>query len=89
MTDAKRAKAFSHPLRIAILKSLQGRVATTAQLASELDSSVSGIGYHVRRLESLGLVVRVERRIKAGTVEHSYTAASGSTDASARDPASS
>jgi DNA-binding transcriptional ArsR family regulator len=74
ITDTAIAKALSHPLRVAILASLNDREATTGQLARELGSSLSRTGYHVRRLESLGLVALARRRIKAGTVEHSYTA---------------
>jgi DNA-binding transcriptional ArsR family regulator len=75
ITDPALAKALAHPLRIQILGLLENRVASPAQIAAELGSSLSLTAYHVRKLNDLGLVQLVERQQHRGAVAHYYTAA--------------
>ena len=74
ITDPAITKAFAHPLRIEILALLEDRVASPAQLATELSADLSQTSYHVRQLKGLGLVRLVRRRMTRGAVEHLYTA---------------
>lgn len=74
ITDPVIGKAFAHPLRIELLGLLEDRVASPAQLATELDADLSQTSYHVRKLKSLGLIKLVRRRMRHGAVEHLYTA---------------
>ncbi len=74
ITDPKLAKALAHPLRTRILAALEGRTASPSDLATELDSSLGVISYHVRRLQTLGFLTLVKRVPRRGAVEHYYTA---------------
>ena len=74
MTDSSVVKAYSHPLRIGILRRLEGRVASPSELAAELGAPLSNTSYHVRRLEALGLVELTGEVVRRGAVEHRYTA---------------
>lgn len=74
IADPGLAKAFAHPLRIEILRLLENRVASPAQIAAELGTNVSLTSYHVRKLSRLGLVELVRREQQRGAVAHYYTA---------------
>lgn len=67
-------KAMSHPLRAAILRVLNDRTASPAELARELDDHLHNVSYHTKRLEQLGCVELVKERHVRGAVEHFYRA---------------
>jgi DNA-binding transcriptional ArsR family regulator len=67
-------KAMSHPLRAAILRVLNERTASPAELARELDDHLHNVSYHTKRLEQLGCVELVKERHVRGAVEHFYRA---------------
>lgn len=67
-------KAMSHPLRAAILRVLNDRTASPAELARELDDHLHNVSYHTKRLEQLGCVELVKERQVRGAVEHFYRA---------------
>jgi DNA-binding transcriptional ArsR family regulator len=67
-------KAMSHPLRAAILRVLNERTASPAELARELDDQLHNVSYHTKRLEQLGCVELVKERHVRGAVEHFYRA---------------
>ena len=67
-------KAMSHPLRAAILRILNERTASPAELARELDDHLHNVSYHTKRLEQLGCVELVKERHVRGAVEHFYRA---------------
>jgi DNA-binding transcriptional ArsR family regulator len=67
-------KAMSHPLRAAILRILNDRTASPAELARELDDHLHNVSYHTKRLEQLGCVELVKERQVRGAVEHFYRA---------------
>lgn len=67
-------KAMSHPLRVAILRLLNERTASPAELARELGDHLHNVSYHTKRLEQLGCVEMVKERHVRGAVEHFYRA---------------
>lgn len=67
-------KAMSHPLRAAILRVLNERTASPAELARELDDHLHNVSYHTKRLEQLGCIELVKERHVRGAVEHFYRA---------------
>jgi len=79
-SDRRRAeserlmKAMSHPLRAAILRILNDRTASPAELARELDDHLHNVSYHTKRLEQLGCVELVKERHVRGAIEHFYRA---------------
>jgi DNA-binding transcriptional ArsR family regulator len=73
--DSERLmKAMSHPLRAAILRVLNERTASPAELARELGDHLHNVSYHTKRLEQLGCIELVKERQVRGAVEHFYRA---------------
>jgi DNA-binding transcriptional ArsR family regulator len=72
--DPRLVKALAHPLRVQILSTLEDRIASPSDLATELDAPLGNVSYHVRTLADLGLVKLVKRRTRRGAVEHYYQA---------------
>lgn len=74
MNWEKLARAEAHPLKIRILERLDDgpEPLSPAMLAREFGVEVGKVGYHMRGLESAGLVVLVGERPVRGTVEHFY-----------------
>lgn len=57
ITDPKAMRALSHPVRLSILDLLRrDGPASATELAREIDASPSNISWHLRHLESFGLV---------------------------------
>lgn len=74
ITDPRVVKAYSHPLRIRILRMLEDRVASPSEISTELDVPLSNASYHVRKLLQLGLIELVGRVQRRGVIEHRYAA---------------
>ncbi len=56
--DATAVKVLAHPLRSRLLSALRrGGPATATALAEEFDTNTGATSYHLRKLESVGLVV--------------------------------
>jgi DNA-binding transcriptional ArsR family regulator len=72
--DPRLVKALAHPLRVQILSTLEDRIASPSDLATELNAPLGNVSYHVRTLADLGLVKLVKRRTRRGAVEHYYQA---------------
>ncbi len=72
--DPRLIKVLAHPLRVRILAILEQRVASPSEISQELDASLGVVSYHVRRLESLGLIKLVRKTPRRGAVEHYYRA---------------
>jgi DNA-binding transcriptional ArsR family regulator len=77
--DATALKTLAHPLRSRLLSTLRrGGPATATQLAAILGTNSGVTSYHLRRLESVGLVtdtgegVGKQRLWRASTVSHQY-----------------
>ena len=78
--DARAVRVLAHPLRSRILSRLRMHgPATATELAAELSTNTGATSYHLRALESVGLVVDTgegagKRRLwKASTDSHSWT----------------
>ena len=72
--DPRYVKAMSHPLRIRILAILGERTASPNQLAGWLGATLGTTAYHVRVLDSLGLIELADETRRRGAVEHHYRA---------------
>jgi DNA-binding transcriptional ArsR family regulator len=78
--DAQAIKVLAHPLRSRMLSRLRtAGPATATELAAELSTNTGATSYHLRKLESVGLVTDTgegegKRRLwKASTQYHSWT----------------
>ena len=74
--DPRYVKAMSHPLRVRILAMLGERTASPNQLSGWLGASLGTTAYHVRVLDSLGLIELADETRRRGAVEHHYRATS-------------
>jgi DNA-binding transcriptional ArsR family regulator len=72
--DQDLVKALSHPMRVRILRSLQGRTASPTELAKEYGSSLGVVSYHANALLELEAIEQVKTQPKRGTIEHFHTA---------------
>jgi DNA-binding transcriptional ArsR family regulator len=73
--DTRVVKALGHPTRVQILAVLRDReLASPVELAAELGLALGTVGYHVRRLETLGFIELAKRTQRRGAVEHHYRA---------------
>src|SRR6185312_16709619 len=73
--DERVVKALGHPTRVRILGILRDReLASPVELSNELGVPLGTVGYHVRRLESLGFIELARRTQRRGAVEHHYRA---------------
>lgn len=70
-------KAFTHPLRVAILARLDEEVLSPKELATDLKSSLPVVSYHVRELERLKMIELVRTAQRRGAVQHWYRAKPG------------
>lgn len=52
--DRELVKALSHPTRVAILETLQGRAASPLELSREMNESLAVVSYHVKTLVRCG-----------------------------------
>lgn len=74
ITDPRWVRAISHPIRIRLLSALEVQSASPKMLSDQLDLSLGVVSYHVRLLESLGLLKLVRTQQRRGAVEHFYEA---------------
>ena len=78
--DAQAIKVLAHPLRSRLLSRLRtAGPATATDLATELNTNTGATSYHLRKLETVGLVTDTgegegKRRLwRASTAYHSWT----------------
>jgi DNA-binding transcriptional ArsR family regulator len=88
---AESVKVLAHPLRSRLLSALRrGGPASATALAAELTTNTGATSYHLRRLESVGLVVDTEtgrgkeRVWRAATESHAWSNADFADDEDAR-----
>lgn len=74
ITDARVIKALGHPLRVRILRELEGEVGSPVELSRKLGAPLGVVSYHVRYLADLGLVRLVGQTPRRGAVENHYRA---------------
>jgi len=72
LTDQRVVKALAHPLRVQILSVLEHRTASPSELAAELCVPLGNVSYHVRQLQSFGLIRLVRTTPRRGSIEHHY-----------------
>lgn len=79
--DAAAVKVLAHPLRSRLLSALRrGGPATATELAAQLTTNTGATSYHLRKLESVGLVTDTgegegKRRLwRAATDSHQWAA---------------
>ena len=65
-------RALSHPVRVRILKALQGRIASPAELSQELDQRPAVVSYHAGALVRCGCLELVHSRGRRGAVENFF-----------------
>lgn len=73
--DAEKAKALTHPLRVAILgefSKIGGNLMSASDYAHRHDLNVSYVSHHFRALEKRGLIEEAEQRTVRGAVEYMY-----------------
>jgi DNA-binding transcriptional ArsR family regulator len=73
--DSTLLKALAHPVRARALTTLNQRVASPSELATEQGEVVGYVAYHIRVLHELGLIELVETRQVRGATEHFYRGA--------------
>jgi DNA-binding transcriptional ArsR family regulator len=71
-SHARLIKAFTHPLRAAILGRLDQEVLSPKDLARELGAPLSVVSYHVQELARLDLIELVRTQQRRGAVQHWY-----------------
>jgi DNA-binding transcriptional ArsR family regulator len=74
--DPRVVKALSHPTRVSVLRILDWReMASPSELSVELGVPLGTMGYHVRRLEALGVLELAATKQRRGAIEHFYRTA--------------
>ena len=72
--DQRILKALSHPLRQRVLRVLNERVASPAEIAEQLGERLGNVSYHVRVLRDAECVELVRTAPVRGALEHFYRA---------------
>ena len=68
------AAIVAHPTRARCFVILAERTASPVEIAQEIGKDVGHVGYHVRKLQQLGLIELVDERPVRGAVVHFYRA---------------
>ena len=77
IADPRLVKGLAHPLRIAILRELEGGMASPSEIAERIGAPLGNVSYHVRFLARIGLIELRETRPRRGAVEHYYRVVDG------------
>ena len=72
LSDQRVVKALAHPLRVQILGLLEHQTASPSELSAELHVPLGNVSYHVRQLQSFGLIRLVRTTPRRGSIEHHY-----------------
>jgi len=67
--DHELVRALSHPIRLEILETLRGRVASPSELSREMKESPGVICYHASALVKCGCLELVRTGFRQGGVE--------------------
>jgi DNA-binding transcriptional ArsR family regulator len=70
--DQELVKALSHPVRVAILEKLHGRVASPMELSREMEKSPGVIAYHASTLLRCGCLELVGSGARGGGIENFF-----------------
>lgn len=72
LDEPQMIKAISSPLRLEMLRRLEGRVASPNELRKELGKSIGLISHHIRVLLECDCIELVYEKKKRGSTEHFY-----------------
>ncbi|HET8565589.1 MAG TPA: winged helix-turn-helix domain-containing protein [Solirubrobacterales bacterium] len=64
--------ALSHPIRLEILETLRGRVASAAEISAEIGHSLGVVSYHANTLVEAGCLELVHSKAKRGGIENFF-----------------
>jgi DNA-binding transcriptional ArsR family regulator len=70
--DEVLAKALSHPLRQRILEAFNQGIDSPREISEAIGAKLGDVGYHVRKLNELGLIELVRTEQRRGAVKHFY-----------------
>jgi DNA-binding transcriptional ArsR family regulator len=65
-------RALSHPVRVAILQALHGRIASPLELSRELGKRPAVVSYHASTLLRCGCLELVHSRAQRGAIENFF-----------------
>lgn len=74
LEERRAARLIANPVRAQLLGMLDGRSASRAELARELDKPVNLVAYHVSILARDGVIELVGTQPARGSTEHFYRA---------------
>jgi DNA-binding transcriptional ArsR family regulator len=70
--DRRMARALSHPIRLEILQTLQGRVASPVEISAEIGERAGVVSYHASTLVRCGCLELVHSRPRRGGIENFF-----------------
>jgi DNA-binding transcriptional ArsR family regulator len=70
--DQELVKALSHPVRLEILETLQGRVASPVEISAEIGQSQRVVSYHAGTLLRCGCLELIHSRARRGGIENFF-----------------
>lgn len=70
--DQKIVRALSHPIRLEILQTLQGRVASPVEISAEIGERPGVVSYHAATLVRCGCLELVDSRLRRGGIENFF-----------------
>jgi hypothetical protein len=72
--DPRLIRALGHPIREHALAVFNERVASATEIGEEIDLEVPAFYTHIRKLQAMGCIERVETRRRRGAKEHFFQA---------------
>ncbi|MGN6257029.1 MAG: helix-turn-helix domain-containing protein [Solirubrobacterales bacterium] len=73
--DHELVKALSHPVRLEILETLRGRVASPVEISEEIGKTAGVVSYHASTLVRCGCLELVASRARRGGIENFFAIA--------------
>lgn len=70
--DHELVRALSHPIRLEIVETLQGRVASSTEISDEIGQSLGIVSYHASTLVRCGCLELVHSKPKRGGIENFF-----------------
>jgi len=70
--DQELVRALSHPVRVEILQTLEGRIASPAEISKEIDQRIGVVSYHASTLLRCGCLELVHSRGRRGAIENFF-----------------
>lgn len=70
--DQELVRALAHPVRVEILQTLEGRIASPVEISKEIDRQVGVVAYHASTLLRCGCLELVYSRGQRGAIENFF-----------------